>query len=336
MEHVQKLVTGFEPDVALIWGLWNIPRSVPALLENLMPGRVAYYICDYSLSLPSAYMQRWQEPAKRKWLNPAKRLVSKLFLPSLEKDEVTPLELKHPICVSHAVKSLLVDSHISIEHARVIYGGTKISQFSESRDFRSRRREQNELKLLCVGRLDAEKGVHTAIRALPVVYRLLQGELLSNAITLDVIGNGNSVYLENLRCIVEQHQLRDKVNFLRSIARSEIPAFMAQYDALIFPSEWPEPFARTVLEAMAAGLLVIGTTTGGTAELLIDLKTGLTFPAGDSEALASQIIRAYQSPEMRLQLANSGQEQVRKRFTFTSMVDHIQKVLHEISYGEVL
>jgi len=190
---------------------------------------------------------------------------------------------------------------------------------------------KEELKLMYDSRLEAEKGVHTAIHALPIAYRLLLDDLKPNAITLDIIGNGESVYLENLENIVEEYQLSDKVTFLKSIARSAMPKFMAQYDALIFPSEWPEPFARTVLEAMAAGLVVIGTTTGGTGELLIDLETGLTFPAGDCEVLAHQICRAFKSPELRFRLAKSGQERVRTHFTFKSMVDQIQDILHEIS-----
>jgi glycosyltransferase involved in cell wall biosynthesis len=311
--------------------MWNIPRSVPALVEKLLPGRVAYYICDYWLTLPNAYIQRWREPAKRKWLYPAKRLLSKPFLLRLEKDAAVNLELKYPICVSNAVKKLLVDSRISIEHARVVYGGTKLSEFSESSDFKPRQRDKYKLKLLYVGRLEVEKGVHTAIRALPIVYRLLLDDLKTNAITLDIIGNGDPVYFENLRNIVEQYQINDKVTFLKGIARSDMPEFMMNYDALIFPSEWQEPFARTVLEAMAAGLVVIGTTTGGTGELLINLETGLTFPAGDSEVLANQICRVFKSPELRFRLAKTGQERVRAHFTFKSMVDQIQGILHEIS-----
>jgi glycosyltransferase involved in cell wall biosynthesis len=331
LTQVRKLVTQFKPDVALIWGMWNIPRTVAALVEQLLTDRVAYYICDYWLTLPSAYIQRWREPAKRKWLSPAKRLLSKPFLLRLEKDSVVDLELKYPICVSNAVKDLLVDSHPSIEHARVVYGGTKVSEFSDGRHVKPGKTEKDRLKLLYVGRLEEAKGVHTAIHALPIVYGLLQNDLKTNAVTLDIIGNGDVVYSENLRNIVEKYGLRDKVTFLKSIPRSQMPEFMAQYDVLIFPSEWPEPFARTVLEAMAAGLVVIGTTTGGTGELLIDQGTGLTFPAGDAEVLASQICRIFESQELRVQLSKSGQERVREQFTFKSMVDQIQEILYEIS-----
>jgi glycosyltransferase involved in cell wall biosynthesis len=331
LDQVHRLVASFKPDVAMVWGMWNIPRSVPALLEQLQPDQVAYYICDYWLTLPNAYVQRWREPATRQEFNIIKRLLARLFLLRLEKEAPVSLELKHPICVSNAVKKLLVDSHPSVRYARVIYGGTNSSEFSGNHSHKFWQKEKQEFKLLYMGRLEAEKGVHTAIQAIPIVYQSLSDELQTNAITLDIIGNGDPVYIEKLRGIVEQNHINDRIRFLKSKPRSEMPKLMAQYDALIFPSEWPEPFARTVLEAMAAGLIVIGTTTGGTGELLVNLETGLTFPAGDAQFLAKQICQVFKSPELGARLAQSGQERIMTSFTFKSMVDQIEGRLCEIS-----
>ncbi|MGD2158110.1 MAG: hypothetical protein PVG32_14635, partial [Anaerolineales bacterium] len=58
LASTQRLIEDFQPDLGFVWGMWNIPRSVPAMVEQLLPGRVVYYICDYWLSLPSSYIQR--------------------------------------------------------------------------------------------------------------------------------------------------------------------------------------------------------------------------------------------------------------------------------------
>ena len=92
-----------------------------------------------------------------------------------------------------------------------------------------------------------------------------------------------------------------------------------------------EPFARTVLEAMAAGLVVIGTTTGGTGEILTEGKTGLTFPAGDGGQLAKQITRLFDDPVLSQRLAKVGQERVVKQYTLQRMVNQIESVLQHIS-----
>lgn len=102
---------------------------------------------------------------------------------------------------------------------------------------------------------------------------------------------------------------------------------MAEHDVLVFPSEWEEPFARTVLEGMATGLPVIGALTGGTGEILVEGETGLTFAAGDSEGLARQIRRLAEEPALRRRLAANGRAVVASRFTLQRMVDELEAAL---------
>lgn len=82
---------------------------------------------------------------------------------------------------------------------------------------------------------------------------------------------------------------------------------------------------------MAAGLVVIATTTGSTSELLVDQEAGLTFPAGNPEWLAKQICRIFKSPDLRLRLAKTGQERVEVHFSFKSMVGQMEDILQKIA-----
>jgi glycosyltransferase involved in cell wall biosynthesis len=115
------------------------------------------------------------------------------------------------------------------------------------------------------------------------------------------------------------------------VARAQAPHVLAEHDVLIFPSEWEEPFARSVLEGMAAGLTVIGSTTGGTGEILVEGQTGLTFTAGDSQELARQIGRLAQDPALRRRLAANGRSIVTRRFTLQRMVDELEAALVAIA-----
>jgi len=324
LEQTRNLIDNFQPDVAMIWGMWNVPRSVPALVEQLLPNRVAYYICDYWLSLPNAYIQRWQEPSRHGGTQWQKKILAKFFLPQLQKEPAVPLKLAHPICVSKAVRKILVEAGVPIDHAQIIYGGTQVEDFLSAAAHRNH--PNGNLKLLYAGRLDAEKGVHTAIEAM----QLLVGQARLQ-ISLDIIGTGNPDYELNLKELVRSYNLTQTVHFPGSVSRSDIPATFAQYDGLIFPSEWQEPFARTVLEAMASGLVVIGATTGGTVEILVEGKTGLVFPPGDSKTLAKQINRLYNEAVLREYLAKTGQQCVLEQFTFQGMVDQIETTLQQIS-----
>lgn len=324
--YLRNLVADFQPDAVLIWGMWNVPRSVPALIEQLLPGRVAYYICDYWLSLPNAYIQRWEAPSRREYAYWAKQLIGIPFLSQLEKESPISLKLEHPICVSKAVQRLLIEAGVPINHARVIYGGTHTEEFEAIYPNGSQASSNGYLKLLYVGRLDVEKGVHTIIRAM--------GKLLTEtdlAINLNIVGKGNQDYVAHLKALVQQYNLSQHVTFCGSVPRSEIPTMLVKHDALIFSSEWEEPFARTVLEAMAAGLTVIGTTTGGTGEILVEKKTGLTFSAGNASELAKQIRVLHDNPSLRLQLAENGRQCVIQKFTFQRMVDQIETALQNIA-----
>lgn len=325
LRHLRWLADTFQPDVTLIWGMWNVPRAVPALAELLWPHRVAYYICDYWLSLPNAYIQRWQEDARKSLTQLPKTVLKQIFLPGLLKVTPKNLQLEHPICVSRAVRNLLVEAHVPVSHARIIYGGTQVEDFIAAAQTRSPH-IAGPLQLVYIGRLEAEKGVHTIINALSLLIG--QGHKIA---TLHIYGKGNPDYEAGLKAQVAQNRLIGVVEFKGSVPRTKIPDVLARYDALIFSSEWPEPFARTVLEAMATGLVVIGTTTGGTGEILLDGITGLTYTKGDSMMLADKIKQLAGNPFLQKKIAGTGQQRVLENFRFLRMVDEIENVFYQIS-----
>jgi glycogen(starch) synthase len=175
-----------------------------------------------------------------------------------------------------------------------------------------------------MGRLERIKGVHTVLHAM---------HLIGNAppVTLDILGSGDADYVAELHALTAAGALQERVHFLGSVQRSMVPAILAQYDGLVFSSEWEEPFARAVLEAMAAGLPVIGTTTGGTGEILIDGETGLTYGAGDADRLAAQILRLAADPALQQHLSETGRRIVRQRYTLDRMVDELESALYAIA-----
>jgi glycosyltransferase involved in cell wall biosynthesis len=78
---------------------------------------------------------------------------------------------------------------------------------------------------------------------------------------------------------------------------------------------------------MASGLVVVGTTTGGTKEILREGETGLTFAPEDSVGLAEQVSRLNSHPGMGSKLAQAGRRTVREDFTLDKMVDEIENYL---------
>lgn len=321
LDQLRAAVESFRPDAILVWGMWNVPRSVPALAEQLMPGRVFYYICDYWPSLPSAYLQQFQEPSTRSLTRWPKRILGGPFVAELTREKPVPLKLERPICVSRAVRDLLGRSGVPVSHAEVIYNGIDIGNFPPTR-MDEQRAEWGGLRFLYAGRLSPEKGVATAIRALATLR-------VDRQATLDIVGSGDGSYVRTLKALTGELRLDGRVAFRGSVPREEMGVVLAEHDALLFPSEWEEPMARTVMEAMAVGLVVAGTTTGGTGELLVEGETGLTFQAGDSNGLASQIERLLNDRALGQRLVVAARRRIEENFTFQRMVDELEGVLEE-------
>jgi glycogen synthase len=80
---------------------------------------------------------------------------------------------------------------------------------------------------------------------------------------------------------------------------------------------------------MASGLVVVGTTTGGTGEILREGETGLTFAPEDADGLAEQITRLIRDPDLCYRLAQAGRQNVLENFTLDKMAKEIEAYLVE-------
>ncbi len=323
---VEETLSTFKPDVALAWGLWNVPRSVPHELERRLPGRMAYYLSDYWPALPPAFVQQLNAPARRPLLQFPKRLAALPVNTWMNRAGSAPLRFEHPICVTSAVRRSLVEAGIPIDHAQIVYGGTDLDEFG-SRSI-PRRPDGRPLQAVFLGRLTSDKGVHTAIEAMAHLLRDAP-----ETAELDIYGQGDAEYEAMLRSLIRRHALEQHVRLRGSVSRRDLPAVLSRYEILIFPSEWEEPFGRVITEAMAAGLCVVGTCTGGAAEILVGEENGLTFPVGDARALSTQLHRLAGNDTLRRRLAEAGRRQVRERFSLDRMVGEIESFLARLARG---
>jgi glycosyltransferase involved in cell wall biosynthesis len=125
-----------------------------------------------------------------------------------------------------------------------------------------------------VGRLGAEKGLHTLLSA----WKQMRGY------TLKIAGAGA------LRDSLQQQAQSEclDVEFLGALACDDVFRIVSDADFLIMPSEAYEVFGLAVIEAYACGTPVLAARIGGLAEIVIDGKTGATFESGNSNDLANK------------------------------------------------
>lgn len=331
-ENIQALretIEQFSPDILMVWGMWNLSHNLPYWSEQWMPGRVAYFISNYWPADTDPHTEFWRLPTRRPQLAWVKRLLRWVALRQLRREGYPPqLRFEHAVCCSQHVRDTLVQAGKLPGNAGVLLGGTDPEPF-----LRHSRLTQNHLdslhgpvEFLYFGRLIHDKGVHTALEAMGLLKRrgLLDGA------NLTILGSGHPDYEAKLRQMLVQLDIGDHIKSVSQVPREQVPEWLGRFDVFLFTSIWPEPMARSVMEAMAAGLLVIGSEVGGQVEMLDNNQNALTFKAEDAESLADHMARVLNDRSLRLRLARAGQQTVLERFTLKRMVDEIEQYLMDI------
>jgi len=141
--------------------------------------------------------------------------------------------------------------------------------------------------ILFVGKLEANKG---AADLIPAMVRS------KVRLPLVILGNGSEEH--RIRAEAAKHSIAvhapgwaDRADVLRAMKRAE---------ALVFPSTWPEPLSRVLLEALALGVPIAAMNTGGTSELIEDGASGLL--AANVEELGDALGRIVHDGPMRSRL----------------------------------
>jgi phosphatidylinositol alpha-1,6-mannosyltransferase len=141
-------------------------------------------------------------------------------------------------------------------------------------------RNNGPLRIICVARLIERKGQRHLLAAL---RRLRDAGVTA---TVEFVGTGDAA--QAYRAEADRLGIADQVTFAGYVPRERIADHYAAADVFVLPS-YNEGMSVATLEAMAAGLPLVVTRTGGTAELVQEGENGLTFAWGDVETLAQHL-----------------------------------------------
>ena len=136
-------------------------------------------------------------------------------------------------------------------------------------------------------------------------------------------------HLAECRALVSSLGLDDKFRFLGFCA--DIKPYAADFDVAVVPSVYADPLPRAVIEAMALGKPVIAFDVGGVSEMLQGGTTGTLVRAGDSEALAREMVRYLRDPELREAQGRAGRLRVEREFDGELQARRIQNQIIEAS-----
>jgi glycosyltransferase involved in cell wall biosynthesis len=314
---LEELVRVEQPDLLVVWGMWNLSRALPALAESLLPGRVVFYFADYWPSLPSQHEMYWQAPAQS-W---ASRLPKTVLKPVarwiLDRQELPDLTFERGIFPSRYLQEEYARRGVPLKDSTVIPGAVDTGLYGGAGE------RGEDLSLLYAGRISPEKGIETAIEALGELCQVHRLEGLH----LTVVGGGERGYRAKINDMVRGMHLEQAITFHPPVPKEQMPELYRKFDVFLFPSTWQEPFGRVLVEAMASGLVVVGTTTGGAGEILSDGENALTFQPGDASGLARQILRLAQDISLRKRLIENGRRTAVEKYNISGMVQAIEEYL---------
>jgi len=321
-----EMVDAFAPDVIYVWHAIGLPRAMLHEAEERSGAPIAYYLANYLPEIADEYLDYWRaapQTAVARLLKRPLALVAQAMLHHGGKP--VPLRFDETACVSDYVRQRLLAQGLIGPRSVVIHNGVDLTVFCRS-DGDQRPAFAPPLRCLVAGRVDPEKGVHTVVEA----FGLLAERSPSPPATLTVLGDGPPPYLSSLRDAARALGLQGMVQFRAGIPRTAMPGLLAEFDVLILASEYAEPLARAAQEAMAMGLLVVGTITGGSGELLVHEETGLAFVAGDAASLTQQLERIAVDPALARRLARAGHDAVRERFGILHTVLETEQYLQRL------
>jgi glycosyltransferase involved in cell wall biosynthesis len=172
-----------------------------------------------------------------------------------------------------------------------------------------------------VGRMVEEKGL---VQLLDAVSGM-QGDW-----RLLMIGTGPLT--DRLKDQVRRLRLDSLVSFIEWLPSSAMPGKLRELDILVLPSltrpNWKEQFGRVLIEAMASGVTVVGSSSGEIPNVIGD--AGVVFPEGDVPALRRALESVVRDPQRRAALAVAGRARVLERYTQAQVAIRTCRAYREI------
>ena len=317
----RRLCREFEPDLVYMWNPVGISLSIVSVAQQLgLP--VCYFVSDH-------WLEEWQtDPGYRTW-EKQKAGIRRPFLWKAVLRLLNVLNLAHPPAppsldcvqfVSECLKRDALKKGQDVANAQVIHWGVDAERFQMTE------KPQQLKRLLFVGQVTRHKGVHTAVEALNLLVK--SGH---ETATLTIVGDSAAKdFQADLRRMISSYQLDKHVRFTGQVQREDTPRIYQEHDVLIFPSVWDEPFSITVLEAMASGLAVVGTATGGSGEILEDGVNALIFEKENAQQCADCVARLFSDQQLFEQVRRRGRCTIEQKHQLEQMVDTIEHSLESI------
>ena len=173
------------------------------------------------------------------------------------------------------------------------------------------------------GRLVKEKGIQKLIQAIDILHQK------DVDVTLMVAGNGE-LYQQ-----LQTQNLAD-VHLLGLLDFPQVISLLSESEIFCLPTDYPEGFPTSVLEAAACGCYIITTNKGGSQELIIQDDYGVILAENTPEYIAYAIEQAILQPERRNTAAKKAQQRALDLFTWDAVSAKVIQISESLIEGATM
>jgi glycosyltransferase involved in cell wall biosynthesis len=283
--HIIDLLASIKPSIRFEHGF-----RLSCITGRRLP-RNNKNICEYSPGL-ACFMRAYSQKC-----SPRNPLVAIRRMKDFYLNKKAHNKLSKIIVASNYIEALLLKSGYRNNRLEVIPYYTILPELSGLN-------EKSQVPVIvCVSRMEAEKGIDYLLRALSMV------KIKSKVF---IIGEGTQLpYLKKMaKSLSDKHE----IIFSGWIENSDLTNFYSQATLAVVPSIWPEPFGIIGIEAMANRTPVVAFDVGGVSEWLIDGQTGYLIPQRNEKALAEKLSFLLENPDVAKEMGDRGRNLVEKRF----------------------
>jgi len=305
-----------QPDVIDVWGMEFASQSlIAALLSMDVPTHLTLedlwlrdgYARDPLCALTAVARRLGVE------MSPA---VSRLCCLGLSRPQMNDARIGF---ASRALLDCYEAAGFRHPHCRVRLAGIDLSPFRGM----PRPTPPPPFAIVSVGQLTASRGQADLIAA---AARVASDENCPWPLVVRIVGGGNAAYVSALTQLAARHAShRFRTEFIGPLGPERVADFYADAHLFVHASHLPEGLPRVLMEAMAAGLPVISSNTGGQRDILADGRFGPLLPPGDPEALAGAIRDALSNLPKWQTRARQARQHAFEHYDIETYVDgHLQ------------
>lgn len=238
------------------------------------------------------------------------------------------------LCVSQFVKNQILSEKnpigpINEKKVKVLYNCIDVEQFNdkyeEKRRLKKRKEygiKQDETIVLFVGRLSEEKGIDKLLEAIKLVDKKIKVFVVGSCFHGSNLKDSYQIKLFYLA-----KELKNRVRFLGFIPQKKINEIYHMADIAVLPSMWDEPAGLTMVEAMACGLPVITTCSGGIPEYVGMCAIKLNADADIQKNIAKAINDIIDNKVNIKDMVSKGIKRVNEQFNSN---EYLTKFCYEI------